>query len=122
MLGGGCLLSVALLPGALRPGVALLAALWAINGAGQALIAVSSVGVLAAHTDAAERGRAYAAHFALTHLFWLATYPAVGYLARYVGVPRTFTMAGVVVALLVVISLAVGRGTRLHAASASAAG
>ena len=29
-------------------------------------------------------GAAYAAHFALTHLFWLGTYPAVGFLGRAV--------------------------------------
>lgn len=116
MLGGGLLLAIALLPGALRPGIVMLGALWAVNGAGQALIAVSSVGILAAHTDGAERGRAYAAHFALTHLFWLATYPAVGYLARYAGAPRTFTMAGVAVLVMVAVSFAVGRGAhRQHA-------
>jgi NRE family putative nickel resistance protein-like MFS transporter len=43
----------------------VLLVLWALNGAGQALIAVPSVGLLAAHADASERGRAYAAHFAL---------------------------------------------------------
>jgi NRE family putative nickel resistance protein-like MFS transporter len=110
MLGGGCLLAVALLPGALTPGIVVLAMLWALNGAGQALIAVSSVGILATHTQADERGRAYAAHFALTHLFWLVTYPAVGYLARYAGIPATFTMAGVMVAVLVGLSALVGRG------------
>ncbi|HEY0995633.1 MAG TPA: MFS transporter [Gemmatimonadaceae bacterium] len=109
-LTGGALLALALLPGALRPGVALLLVLWALNGAGQALIAVPSVGLLAAHTDAAERGRAYAAHFALTHLFWLVTYPGVGYLARYIGTPWTFTLAGALVVALLGLALMVGRG------------
>ena len=119
MLGGGCLLAVALLPGWLRPGLWLLLVLWAVNGAGQAMIAVPSVGLLAAHTDTTERGRAYAAHFALTHLFWLVTYPSVGYLARYVGAPTTFTMAGAVVVVLTLLSLLVGRAPhRSHAMSA----
>ena len=65
MLDGGCLFAVALLPGWLKPGIVVLLVLWALNGAGQALIAVPSVGLLAAHADASERGRAYAAHFAL---------------------------------------------------------
>jgi MFS transporter, NRE family, putaive nickel resistance protein len=121
MLGGGCLLALALLPGIFRPGIAFLAALWALNGAGQALIAVSSVGILAAHTEASERGRAYAAHFALTHLFWLVTYPAVGYMARYIGAPRTFTVAGIAVLVLLAVSFAVGRGTHRHGAPAAAA-
>ena len=116
MLGGGALLAVALLPGVLRPGLVVLLGLWALNGAGQALIAVPSVGLLAAHTEPEERGRAYAAHFALTHLFWLVTYPAVGYLSRYAGSPRTFTLAGALIVLLAGISVLVGRGEhRRHA-------
>lgn len=107
---GGVLLTAALLPGVLRPPYAVLLGLWAINGAGQALIAVPSVGLLARHTAPAERGRAYAAHFALTHLFWLGTYPAVGFLGRAVGVPLTFTLAGGVAALATAAGVLVGRG------------
>lgn len=118
MVGGGVLLALALLPGVLRPGIVLLAALWAINGAGQSLIAVSSVGILAAHTEVSERGRAYAAHFALTHLFWLVTYPGVGYLARYAGTPTTFTVAGLAVLCLVAVSVALGG--QVHPAGHSA--
>ena len=88
----------------------VLMLLWALNGAGQALIAVPSVGLLAAHTAADERGRAYAAHFALTHCFWLVTYPSVGYLARYVGAPRTFSLAGFAVVALTALAAVVGRG------------
>lgn len=111
MLVGGVLLALALLPGIARPSFLLLIVLWALNGAGQALIAVPSVGLLAAHTEMAERGRAYAAHFALTHLFWLMTYPSVGYLARHAGAPATFTLAGAAVALLAALSTLVGRGS-----------
>ena len=110
MLLGGVLLAAALLPGMLQPALLVLLVLWGLNGAGQALIAVPSVGLLAAHTMPEERGRAYAAHFALTHLFWLATYPGVGYLARYAGTPRTFTWAGVVVVMLTIFAALVGRG------------
>ncbi|MFL5579970.1 MAG: MFS transporter, partial [Gemmatimonadaceae bacterium] len=118
MLGGGLLLAVALLPGALRPAFAPLLVLWALNGAGQALIAVPSVGLLASHTALDERGRAYAAHFALTHLFWLVTYPSVGYLARYVGAPRTFSIAGLAAVALSGLAALVGRGPhRSHAAA-----
>lgn len=67
-----------------------------------------------AHTDASERGRAYAAHFALTHLFWLVTYPGVGYMARYAGPANTFTLAGTSVVLLTGVSLVVGRGPHRH--------
>ena len=112
LLAGGFLLTVALLPGALRPPYAVLLGLWALNGAGQGLIAVASVGLLARHTAPDERGRAYAAHFALTHLFWLVTYPAVGYLARAAGVPATFTAAGVVAALATLGALGIARTPR----------
>ena len=114
LLVGGALLAMALLPGFLRPSYAVLLALWALNGAGQALVAVASVGLLARHTLPEERGRAYAAHFALTHLFWLGTYPAVGFMARSIGVPRTFTAAGIVAALATIGALFAGRPHRAH--------
>ena len=47
---GGVLLACALLPGALQPPFAALLLLWALNGAGQAMVAVVSVGLLAQHT------------------------------------------------------------------------
>ena len=73
---GGALLGALLLPGFLAPPLFVFAALWFLNGAGQALIAIPSTTLLAEHADEAERGRAYAAHFALTHACWLITYPA----------------------------------------------
>ena len=111
---GGLLLAAALLPGFLVPGLAVLCLLWALNGAGQALVAIPSVGLLAEHTEPEERGRAYAAHFALTHLFWLGTYPAAGYLARAVGTPWTFTAAGLACAAAVGVALTVGGAHRPH--------
>ena len=61
-----------------------------------------------------ERGRAYAAHFALTHLFWLGTYPLSGYLARVAGTPMTFTMGGAVCALLTLAALTIRGPHRGH--------
>jgi MFS transporter, NRE family, putaive nickel resistance protein len=115
LVAGGLLLAAALLPGALRPPYWALLLLWTLNGAGQAMVAIPSVGLLARHTATHERGRAYAAHFALTHLFWLGTYPAVGFLGRSVGVPVTFTLAGLVAALATLAAVAVGRPHRPHA-------
>ena len=57
------------------------AALWFLNGAGQALISIAPGTLLAEHTREEERGRAYAPYFALTHACWLITYPAIGYAA-----------------------------------------
>jgi len=78
---GGLLLGFVLLPGVLQPSLIIFGLLWMLNGAGQALIAIPSSTLLAEHTFEDERGRAYAAHFALTHLCWLVTYPAVGHAA-----------------------------------------
>lgn len=120
LLIGGGLLAGALLPGILVPGIVLLALLWALNGAGQALIAIPSVGLLAEHTAPEERGRAYAAHFALTHLFWLGTYPAAGYFAYALGTPGTFTVAGGACAGLTGFALLLGNSShREHEMAAS---
>jgi NRE family putative nickel resistance protein-like MFS transporter len=101
---GGVFLAASLLPAVATPGLVLLALLWVLNGAGQALIAIPSVALLAEHSAPAERGRAYAAHFALTHLFWLITYPAAGYLARALGTSRAFTITGFFCAGLTVVA------------------
>ena len=97
---GGIVLGLLLLPGVLRPPLLIFALLWFLNGAGQALIAISSSTLLAEHTTEAERGRVYAAHFALTHAFWLITYPAIGHGTSGFGAPLTLTVAGVVCLLL----------------------
>lgn len=121
LLGGGVLLGLHLLPGMLVPSLVVLAALWAMNGAGQALIAIASSTLLAEHTAERERGRAYAAHFALTHVCWLGTYPAVGYAAARWGSPVTFTAAGVTCLLITALAKVVGPGPQtLHEHSGEA--
>jgi len=83
-----------------------------LNGAGQALIGISSSTLLAEHTDETERGRAYAAHFALTHACWLITYPAIGYAAAAFGTPTTFTVAGAVCLIIAIFALLIGKGKK----------
>ncbi len=109
---GGVLLGLLLLPGFLVPPIFIFAVLWFLNGAGQALIAIPSSTLLAEHTDETERGKAYAAHFALTHACWLITYPAIGYAAVYFGTPVTFTIAGAVCLLITLFAFALGRGVK----------
>lgn len=109
---GGALLGVILLPGFLVPPLFVFAALWFLNGAGQALIAIPSSTLLAEHSDEAERGKAYAAHFALTHACWLVTYPAIGHAAANFGTPITFTIAGVVCLVVTIFAYLLGRGER----------
>jgi NRE family putative nickel resistance protein-like MFS transporter len=114
---GGILLGLILLLGILVPPLIIFAAMWFLNGAGQALIAIPSTTLLAEHTDESERGKAYAAHFALTHAFWLITYPAVGYAAVYFGTPATFSLAGIVCLIITLFAVISGRNgkTKAHA-------
>lgn len=110
LVAGGVCLGLVLLPGILAPPFPVLVALWACNGAGQALIAIPSSTLLAEHTFEEERGRVYAAHFALTHACWLVTYPAVGHASAQWGTPTTFTMAGVA-CLFITLTTALRRGS-----------
>lgn len=107
---GGFVLSLILLPGVLQPPLIIFAALWFLNGAGQALISIASGTLLAEHTREEERGRAYAAYFALTHACWLITYPAIGYAAVVLKTPFTFTIAGIICLIVVGLAFLLGRG------------
>jgi NRE family putative nickel resistance protein-like MFS transporter len=100
LLLGGMILGLLLLPGIFQPPLWIFASLWFMNGAGQAFIEISSATLLAEHTKEAQRGRAYAAYFALTHAFWLVTYPAIGHSVSRLGAPLTFTLAGGVCLLI----------------------
>lgn len=107
-------LGLALVPCALTPPLAGLVVLWALNGAGQALIAIPSSTLLAEHSSEKNRGRIYAAHFALTHVFWLATYPAVGHAASRWGTARTFTGAGAVCLAVALVATSFPRVSQRH--------
>jgi NRE family putative nickel resistance protein-like MFS transporter len=108
----GFMLSLILLPGILKPALIVFALLWVLNGAGQALIAIPSSTLLAEHTRESARGKAHAAHFALTHACWLITYPAIGHAAARWGAPATFSYAGVVCLAATLGALAIGSGSR----------
>jgi len=110
LVSGGLILGLLLLPGIFKPSIVIFAIMWFLNGAGQALIGISSSTLLAEHTDETERGRAYAAHFALTHACWLITYPAIGYAAAYFGTPATFTAAGIACLMITAAAFFLGRG------------
>src|SRR5438045_656061 len=112
LLGGGLLLGLVLLPDILKPSLLIFSFLWMLNGAGQALIAIPSSTLLAEHTIEGERGRAYAAHFALTHLFWLVSYPAIGHASARWGSSVTFTGAGVICLVVTAAAMLLGYGKR----------
>ena len=92
---GGAVAVFSLIWGFLRPPLGAFAGLWALNGAGQALIAIPSSTLVAEHTSEDERGRAFGAHFALTHASWLVAYPLAGYLASGIGPGPAFSVLGV---------------------------
>jgi NRE family putative nickel resistance protein-like MFS transporter len=96
LLAGGLCMAAALLPIASAPPLVVVAGCWAVLGAGQALVAIPGSTLLVEHTTPDERGRAYAAHFALTHACWLVTYPALGHAAVSWGATRTLAAAGAV--------------------------
>ncbi len=106
---GGIILGLVLLPGIIVPPILVFALLWLLNGAGQSLIAIPSSTLLAEHSDESERGKVYAAHFALTHACWLITYPAIGYAATDFGTPLTFTVAGAVCLAITALAFLIGR-------------
>lgn len=106
---GGVILGLILLPGVLQPPLIIFAFLWLLNGAGQALISIASGTLLAEHTREDERGRAYAAYFALTHACWLITYPSIGYAAVAWKTPLTFTIAGNICLIVVGFAFLFGR-------------
>jgi NRE family putative nickel resistance protein-like MFS transporter len=114
LLAGGGLLALALAPGLLALPFAALLAMWLFNGAGQALVAIPSSALLADHTSEDERGRVYAAHFALTHAFWLIAYPAIGHSVERWGAPRTFTLAAIACAIITVAAAVNGPRAEPH--------
>ena len=59
-----------------------------------------------------QRGRAYAAHFALAHACWLVTYPAIGHAAKGPGTPATFSADGVACLVITALAAVIGRGAR----------
>jgi MFS transporter, NRE family, putaive nickel resistance protein len=111
LLVGGVILSISVLPGILNPPLAVFGFLWILNGAGQALVAIPSSTLVAVHTSNDQRGRAFAAHFAITHACWLIAYPMTGHLASSAGPQRTFTLCGAACAVITATAWWMGRYT-----------
>lgn len=111
---GGILLTLSLVPVVFTPPLLLFGALWILNGAGQALVAIPSSTLVASHTAAGERGRAFAAQFAITHAFWLLTYPLVGHLAESLGPSKTFLTCGLGCLGITGVAIAIGERTGAH--------
>ena len=108
---GGALLALCLGAASAHPGLLVFGALWLLNGTGQALIAIPSSTLVASHTRPEERGRAFAAHFAITHACWLVAYPLSGRLAERFGPADTFLWSGIACAVITVVAVAMARGS-----------
>ncbi len=92
LLGGGLLITLALLP-ANYIGLVPLILLWSIAGFGQSLINLSLQTLIADRTPTDLQGRVYGALFAWSHLWWAGAYPLAGWLgSTFTG--QTFLYGG----------------------------
>ncbi len=116
LLGGGLLMTLALLP-ANYLGLAPLILLWSIAGFGQSLINLSMQTLIADRTPTDLQGRVYGAQFAWSHLWWAGAYPLAGWLgSSFTG--QTFLVGGLGgLALLAIghLSLSPDRFAHTHA-------
>jgi MFS transporter, NRE family, putaive nickel resistance protein len=109
---GGLALAASLLPASASPSLMLFGLLWILNGAGQALVAIPTSTLVASHTQPDERGRAFAAHFAITHACWLVSYPLTGRLAERIGPTETFLVCGLACLAITAMAFVAGLGRR----------
>jgi MFS transporter, NRE family, putaive nickel resistance protein len=109
---GGFAIAASLLPASASPSLILFGLLWILNGAGQALVAIPTSTLVASHPQPDERGRAFAAHFAITHACWLVSYPLTGRLAERIGPTETFLGCGLACLAITAIAFVAGLGPR----------
>jgi predicted MFS family arabinose efflux permease len=88
--GGGAVTAVALAAGTAAPGFAGLLALWFVIGAAGALVQTPAGRVIVSACREADRAAFFSAHFALSHLCWLAAYVVSGWLGRAAGLGPAF--------------------------------
>lgn len=102
LLGGGLLITLALLP-ANYIGLAPLILLWSIAGCGQSLINLTMQTLIADRTPTDLQGRVYGAHFAWSHLWWAGAYPVAGWLgSSFTG--QTFLYGGAIGLVLLALA------------------
>lgn len=106
MLAGGAVLVAGLVLASTIPGGAVALALWAILGAGAALIQTPSGRLLRRSSHREDRPQLFAAQFALSHGWWLLTYPLAGHVGVAWGLPAAFLVAAALAAAGSVAALA----------------
>lgn len=82
LLAGGCVLLTSVMVLAQGANLWGLMALWAIAGAGQSVIDLSTQMLIADRIAVELQGRVYGAHFAWSHLWWVMAYPIAGLLSQ----------------------------------------
>ena len=58
----------------------VLLVLWLLAGLGQSLAEMPSETLIAENIEAADQGKVYGSHFAVSHVWWAITYPLAGFL------------------------------------------
>ena len=61
-------------------GYPVLLVLWLLAGLGQSLAEMPSETLIAENIEAADQGKVYGSHFAVSHVWWAITYPVAGFL------------------------------------------
>ncbi len=98
MLAGGVILVAGLLIATVTPDVWTALALWLLLGAGAALIQTPSGRLLRRSSHQEDRPQLFAAQFALSHGWWLLTYPLAGYIGAVWNLPVAFLVAAALAA------------------------
>ena len=101
---GALAITLAVIPADLV-GLAPLAALWFLAGAGSNAVNLPMFALMAERTPRSRHGRVYGAHFAWSHLWWLGAYPLAGWLGT--ALPNSsFAVGGTVAAVVLVLVVA----------------
>lgn len=99
MLTGAALLSLGLFLAVSGPSVTAALVLWLVLGMGASLIQTPSGRLLRRSSHEADRPPLFAAQFALSHGWWLLTYPLAGYIGVAWGLSAAFLTMAVLAAM-----------------------
>lgn len=105
MLAGGFLLPAALVTVALLGGYWTTLVVWTVLGAGASLVQTPAGILLRRSSHPEDRPALFAAQFALSHVCWLAAYPAAGWLGARLGMGPAYLVLTVFAALGVVAAM-----------------
>lgn len=107
MLAGALVLATGTLVGIAVDSYAHLLVLWFVLGAGFALAQTPAGRLLRRSAHAQDRPAIYAAHFALSHACWMATYPLAGHVGSAFGMPAAFAVLAGLALLAVLLAMRV---------------